>query len=416
MKLDSKKAFEPFLQGGYGYVRQAEKQGCVDGAAEYPPPDARDVSDFERSTLQKAKTIWQDYRAQKLLERKRGVNAFKEMTEQIERDSSRSEQTIGARQKKALDLLEAEKGEDSSTFKSLKREYEEALNRQKEIETQLGRPLHISLRNVYIPLMVMLAIAEIPVNRLAFELFFESMPAVSLLLSAAVGALLIFFAHILGEQIKHSRCPVQSVGGPNSLGIGLIIFISLMLIYSLGVMREQLVNLEAASVINLENLTLEQLTADTESNAAFSFALGSKGVFLVILNIAIAFSGVLASFFRHDSHPFLEKATLRAQQTSKAFLSHQQSYERDQISILRQFNQEAELSEQQREQREQHIEAITKERNAIDNEIEELRAELKMELTRSIRAYRAENLATRSTPPPKYFEDTEEGIITGCLD
>ena len=159
MKLDSKKAFEPFLQGGYGYVRQAEKQGCVDGAAEYPPPDARDVSYFERSTLQKAKTIWQDYRAQKLLERKRGVNAFKEMTEQIERDSSRSEQTIGARQKKALDLLEAEKGEDSSTFKSLKREYEEALNRQKEIETQLGRPLHISLRNVYIPLMVLLAIA-----------------------------------------------------------------------------------------------------------------------------------------------------------------------------------------------------------------------------------------------------------------
>ena len=55
---------------------------------------------------------------------------------------------------------------------------------------------------VYLPLMVALALVEVPVNRLAFELFFQEQPAVSLALAVVVGAVLMFFAHMVGTLVR----------------------------------------------------------------------------------------------------------------------------------------------------------------------------------------------------------------------
>lgn len=409
-----KRALGNFLDFGDANVRTARKQGGIDGAANLPEASDEQISSWEANFLDSAKSAWNNYASLMRLEKDRSIAEFNELTETLERETTRVGDTLGQRQKKALDMLEAESGESSITYRKLKTDYDEKRRTKESVEKQLGRPLQVSLLRGYLPLMAVLAIAEIPVNRLAFELFFESMPAVSLLLSGAVGCLLIFFAHIVGKQYRHTQCPITSKDKRGVFfAIAGLVSVSLLLMFFLGMMREQLVALQAGVSINLEDLNLDDLAAGKGADPnSFSFTIGSKGVFLILLNFVIFLAGILASYFRHDPHPFLEQLTRDSEDAKSKFDKHMKVFEDRQISILKQFNSELTKNEDEYQRREEQINQIRSKRELLDREIELSRQLLSAELTRTLRAYREENLAQRTSAPPAYFTQNLAPLVS----
>ena len=64
-----------------------------------------------------------------------------------------------------------------------------------------------------------------------------------------------------------------------------------------------------------------------------SFSIGQKGIFLFMINFAIFISGLIAAFFRHDSHPY-EDYDKKFNKTQLHFEGHMNKFEDKQLSIL----------------------------------------------------------------------------------
>lgn len=404
-----KKYLGPILDSGDANYRLAIKQGAIDGLANYPSSDSTSLSTWEERFLDSSKAAWNSYQSLMKIERERGMAEFSAMSEKLERDTNRTEESLGSRQKKALDLLESEMGESSMAYRRLRADFEDKRDAALDIERRLGRPLQTSLVKGYMPLMIVLSLSEVAVNRLAFELFFESMPAVSLLLAAAVGALLMFFAHIVGKQYRHTQCPL-TVTNKNGMFLGIfgILFVCILLMYFLGLMREELVRIQAPQ-INLEDMSLDDLTKGAGSSG-FSLALGTSGAFLLLLNFVIFLTGLTGSYFRHDSHPYFEKVSAAFEKSRKAYEQHQKTFENRQVEILREYSSEATKNEAEFMHREEQINDIARRRAAVDREVSAAQGSLVAEISRCLRAYRGENLSSRTTPPPAYFSESAEAM------
>ena len=93
--------------------------------------------------------------------------------------------------------------------------------------------------------MFALAFAEVWVNSKSFELFFASNQLISLLLASAVGAMLVFFAHITGASIKRAL-PETAKNGRAKTTVSMIMLNSLVAVFVLflGKMRQAWVALE----------------------------------------------------------------------------------------------------------------------------------------------------------------------------
>ena len=264
--------------------------------------------------------------------------------------------------------------------------------------------------------MALLALAEIPVNKLAFELYFESMQAVATLLSAAVGALLIFFAHTIGKQLKHTRCELTSTNNSQTY---LVVFgisaLCLLVMFYLGVMREEVVALQGAGGLNLEDITYEDLTSGASSSQSWSLTMGLAAFFLVVLNFAIFLTGVVAAFFRHDSHPYFEKLAATKSKAEKAFNAAVRQYEQRQLEILKDFASKMSTSSDEFEARSSQIEELQAQRLALDAEVKRSRQMVTSYLIRMIQSYRKENMLNRKTAPPECFTLAAEDLAARAL-
>ena len=396
-------------------IRLASKQGQIDGAAEVPPAGPGAISDWEARFIGEVSNGWKRYKDSSEQIKAEIADSFHEVSEKSERQFAKSEESLGQKQKKALDFLDAEIGESSKNYQSLREKNDVAEAEYSKIANQLGRPVQTAMVGGYVPLMALLAIAEIPVNRLAFELYFESMPAVSLLLSAAVGSLLIFFAHTIGKQIKHTRCELTATQNSNTyLAVFGISALCLLVMVYLGAMREQVVALEGAGGLNLENITLEDLTSGDSQTQSWSLAMGPAAFFLVVLNFAIFLTGVVAAFVRHDSHPFFEKLAENRKKAEQAFNSVVRQFEQRQLEILKEFAAKMSNSSDEFEARSHQIEDLQGKRIAIDADLKRSRQLVTSYAIRMIQSYRKENLLNRKSAPPESFTRAAEDLVSGA--
>jgi hypothetical protein len=302
-------------------------------------------------------------------------------------------------QRQELDLLDQQIGQGSVTYKHLQDEFLNSKEELQKIEQTVNRPLDISNKDFYIPLMVALAIAEVPVNRLAFELFFESMPFVSLLLSAAIGGLFIYFAHVIGVLVKRLKCKEIDIDRNKIIvSIALLGFVSFTLMYFLGVMREQLIAVEKAGTLDLESIL--STTGPISSNPFDSITIGSKGVTLLLLNLIILITGIVSSIFRHDPHPDYEKIYNNAKKIESKFLGYRKKFESEQVQKLREFNQRMEVNKSQQQNFESELQSISDKRDAIDPKIKNDKQNLYFAIARKIMAYQSGNRKTRKTATP----------------
>ena len=397
-------------------IRLAAKQGQIDGAAEVPLSSSVVSPAWELKFLNELTVAWKRYKDNAEQAKAELADHFHEISDKSERQLAKSEESFGQKQKKALDFLDAEIGETSQNFQSLKSKYESAQVECTKIANQLGRPLQTSMVGGYIPLMALLALAEIPVNRLAFELYFESMPAVSLLLSAAVGALLIFFAHTIGKQLKHTRCDITATKNSNTyLAIFGISALCILVMFYLGIMREQVVALQGVGGLNLEDLTLEDLSSSSGSSTSMSFTIGPAAFFLVVLNFAIFLTGVVAAFVRHDSHPFFEKLSTTLQSAESKFSAAERLYEQRQLEIMKDFASKVATSSDEYDLRASQIEELQAKRSSIDSEMKRSRQLVTGYAVRALQSYRKENMLSRKTPPPVSFLQSAEELVSGSV-
>jgi hypothetical protein len=386
-------------------IAKHSRAGEADGVNENPSSEQRSLGKYEETLVLEAKAEWIKYLSMTEQYRttldQRAIQIKNQLRSEVMNESTNLSQS----QRQELDLLDQQIGQSSVTYKHLQDEFLNSKEELQKIEQTVNRPLDISNKDFYLPLMVALAIAEVPVNRLAFELFFESMPAVSLLLSAAIGALFIYFAHVIGVMIKRLKCKEIDIDRNKIIiSIALLGVVSFTLIYFLGVMREQLIAVEKAGTLDLESI-LSSTGPAASINPFDSIAIGSKGFTLLLLNLIILITGIVSSVFRHDPHPDYEKIYNKAKKIESKFLSYRKKFETEQVQKLREFNQRMEVNKSQQQNFESELQAISDKRDAIDSKIKNDKQNLYFAIARKIMAYQSGNRKTRKTSTPTYFSD-----------
>lgn len=391
-------------------LRKYERLGEQDGKLDKPSASQNQLGSGEAEILSRIQDVWLAYKSANAADETALKNELEKTKAEIDNDISVTLDKIQDDRSAEEAALEFQYGKSTAEYQFLRDDLERKERVLANLQNLLNRPLAVHFTGYYLALMVVLAIAEVPVNRLAFELFFEQSPLISLVLSAAIGSLFIFFAHVIGMQLKRAQCAEINPDKPKIyLVLGSIGLVAVVVMYFLGVMREQLVAVQAASNLDLEAL----LNASTEStvSAEFKMSLGSKGFFLVLINLAIFITGVIAAYFRHDPHPDYEKALRDEIHARKKFLNYQKQYEEKQVELLRDYNQKHSYNKTNQRHREALIESIVRKREQLRSECETVRDRLISTGSRFVVAYREANLKARLSEAPPYFKNNSDQIF-----
>jgi len=394
-------------------VRHA-RTGEVDGTKEYPPLLTQSLSDHEKQIVYEGKTEWMKYTSLMEQHRNKLRDQIHLLQNQHDSELNTINSTLAETHTKELELLEHDIGHFSTEY----RHYEDISLAAKEekykIEQIVGRPLQIEYTEFYFPALICLAIAEVPINRLAFELFFESMPLVSLLISAAIGGLLIFFSHTIGVMLKRAQCKEIEVNYDSIyLTITLLSILTISMMYFLGLMREKWVDVNDVSTLNLEAFITS--ATNTEKGVVDSLLIGSKGFTLLLLNLGIFTVGVLLAFLRHDAHPFYEKAVHACEKAQQKILVLKKKFEVRKCEIQKNHHKRLEEKRIQIKKIEEQIKSSIRELDGIDSKIASDKKNLISALTRKIMAYQHANQRIRKTPAPDYFKADLPALVEQML-
>lgn len=383
-------------------VRHA-RTGEVDGTKEYPPLLTQSLSDHEKQIIYEGKTEWMKYTSLMEQYRHRLGHEIHQLQNKHDSELHTINTSLAETHTKELDLLEHELGHFSSEYRHHEDAALFAKEEKQKIEQLVGRPLQTDHTDIYIPALICLAIAEVPINRLAFELFFESMPLVSLLISAAIGGLLIFFAHTIGILLKRTQCKEIEVNHDNIyLTITLLTILTVAMMYFLGLMREKWVDVNDVSNLNLEALI--NTATSNEKGITDSLMIGSKGFTLLLLNLGIFTVGVLLAFLRHDSHPFYEKACIAHDKAQQKIMIFKKKFEIRKSELHKNHHKRLEEKRLQIKKIEEQIKSSIRELDGIDSKIASDKKNLISALARKIMAYQHANQKIRKTPAPDYFK------------
>ena len=287
-----------------------------------------------------------------------------------ERDDHIAQRMADLREERqrVLHALDFAKGPASARFARSSLAGEEAEKAHRAVRAEVnGRPLRRSLVGFYLPVMILLALIEVPVNRLAFELFFQEQPAVSLALAFLVGGVLVFFAHMVGTLVRRMENPSTTTQQVRR-GFGLALFIGLagVLMYLLAGMRQLYVRLLESEQGSSLSALVQGLTGGGTAQTIATVAneqLGTAGWTLLVLNVVIFVFGATAAFLRHDPHPDYEAAWRQQERTRRRLSRLRGRYERVSGAKSRGFDEQlASLDQLLRETEAKHDELAGRER------------------------------------------------------
>ena len=384
--------------------KKMSRQGEIDGRTDDPPSDVEVIGSSEKDYLDNAAERWRIFKNQCSFEKQRLSRDLDDLHHKLSVTSRSEEDLISAEQKKEMDLLDAELGANSDSHRVLKEAFTKIDEEIQNLKIALNRPLDIKFAKTYVLFMLVLAIAEVPVNQMSFELIFSSLPIVTYLLAGAVGILFIFFAHIVGTQLKRAQCPITATNKDKVyISIFFILFVSALIMYFLGVMREGLVSMDSMSGgLDIDSL-LQSTENQTTDPSKLNFSVGKYGAFLILLNLSIFLSGVLLAYFRHDSNPYYEDISDKFTKAKNMLNAHTKEFERKSVEILRRFNERLNRNNQARFSLEKKIEELRNIKLSIENEEQIYRERVINEINLAISEYRKANKAARRTPAPQYF-------------
>ena len=405
-------------------LSRIEKDAEFDARKNYPSSDAEEFSKIERDIINEANDLSLKYssevekiRQQKNDEKEKCVKILKEDYPAKKRDLELNHQN-------RVETLASKLGSYSPKIERLNEELSDnkvSLNSLRNYVN--GRELQTHFYNVYFLFMVALSLAEVWINRLAFELFFESNPLISLFLAAAVGAVLVFFSHITGHvvrQIHHTNKVTASIS------LIALTSLSLVFIFYLAKMRQAFVSITTLSTenITLENLIPNDLTEldniiDTSvdiSQNLFSTNIGEEGFFLLLVNIVVYVCGFIASYFRHDPHPDYEKLIKKNERINRKLLSLKSKHSHLLEELEKQYTNSLSKLNNEMNNIETNKDDLLNDLRQLDRLQKDSEKEITNALKTKIKTYRTKNKETRETPAPSYFRRsvTLESINNGA--
>ncbi|MDT7951925.1 MAG: hypothetical protein RQ966_10525 [Acetobacteraceae bacterium] len=367
LKQIASRTVGPWLDSREAEIRQARAAGRAAATGDMALL-ARRHHDFEEGLLGRAKAAALALRSDLA---SHGSDLGRQVGDMArERDDHIAQRMTDLREERqrSLHALDTANGPLSAKFIRAGLAGEEAEKAHRAIRAEVnGRPLRRNLVGLYLPVMALLSLIEVPVNRLAFELFFQEQPAVSLALAFVVGAVLVFFAHMVGTLVRRMETPSRTAQQVRrALGIALFIGLSGVLMYLLAGMRQLYVRLLESEQGSSISAMVEGLTgagaARTIANVA-SEQLGTAGWTLLVLNIVVFVFGATAAFLRHDPHPDYEGVWRQHERARRRTTRLRSRYERLSGAKSRAFDaQLTSLDQLLRETESKHDELVARER------------------------------------------------------
>ena len=414
MSMTYRKFINKYLELPEYEIKKAQKDGESDGKKNIPKPDENEFSGVVLKILTEARSSWTTYLSAKKVYLKEIKNKLSEADYEIDTNISASIQKENATLEQEQSLYISQEGNQSSKHQKLEEDLRVAKKDYDFLRGELNRPVLTKFEKFYFPFLLVLSLAEIPINRKAFALFFGNEGWVLLLLAIAVGAMLVFFSHIVGHLIRETG----SNDSPKNLrfkkysGLGSISVVMIILVYILALMRQKLADVEKAGG------TFEELIANGAGQnfqEALFTPLGTDGAILLVLNMTIIAAGIIASFFRHDPHPYYEKVSKTYHKFRDQSFQMKEKVENELNNIQEKYNKKLE-SIRNREQN------LNKERDDLQTEVDAIQDNDKEDfknvinsVDRLIIAYQTSNSNNRQEKDPGFFKKNNTSQIKEFL-
>ena len=380
-------------------------KGRSDGENNFPAANSGDFSPHELERVSQARAAVTNYdRNLHDLKEQLSLDLTSRKQELNEGYLGQKESIIRSKES-ALESLRQETGANSEAYRQLYNEQEEKKENFRRVELNLNRPLQIHFAKTYLFLLFVLAVLEVPINKLAVEFFFQESPLLALVLALTIGVVLITLAHFLGLMLRqlghyHERLGTRGYIG----GLFFITLTASSLIYLISALRQQYVDFIAQE--QQQDLSAMLLSDGVSGllGQTIQTELGIAGLTLLVLNVSVFFLGMLFSFLRHDPHPDYERLYIERKQAMTELVKFRNKFENKASKLQNEFDEK--------------ISYLDKKALALDNEIGEMvsrRSALETErqhdismiidvLRQQILAYQSGNVESREgNNIPKYF-------------
>jgi hypothetical protein len=318
------------------YVLEAEKRGEEDGRRNHPPVEATFISPYEKSLRAKYQTALSDLFKQgsqwlqELYDLK--VKGLQKQIQDIHDDPELVSRKINTalenrdrqfRQANDNHLDKLKEIENEPSWQAVKRDYEESRDRFETIARKHGRKeLYIHIPTwVYIPLLIFIAVCEVPINYQVFVSFRET-PLLTLIMAGVLVLSLPFLAHGSGRFLRQFR---------ENKSFLVLFVISVLLIVSLSYYT---------AVLRMQYLsTKEGVLPSHLTNDFWAF---------FIISLVLYFVGTIGSFLAHDPsieftevyrHHMAKKLTFERKHSEKYALekTERERFEREKRQIQDDF-------------------------------------------------------------------------------
>ncbi|MBP7339805.1 hypothetical protein [Niveispirillum sp.] len=390
--------------------RADEARGARDGEKNFPPLDApqNPVQDQVLAQATADFAAYEKARLSHLAELEQG-----EQQKLKERDEELVNRRTGLQDERQRTLhdLSHKVGPDSPQFRDLVERRTEAVAALGKLEAELARPLRVSLVWAYPFLMLLVCLAEVPVNRMAFEFFFQETPLLSLFISLVIGGVLALFAHFIGLWLKQANRH-ERMGARLSYYAGALVLAGLSgaLVYFIAAMRQHfLALLEADAGTSFADL-LRQGDLTATAAQVTSTELGSAGWTLLVINLVILTVGVVASFVRHDPHPDYEPLSRKADKARARVTKREADYNKQRVQAARKYDDMIAALNRQIERLEKEIAEIQAGRKAAAADYEQSLRQLGMTSHNRLINYRNGNLRARTDGTPACLREVPSAL------
>lgn len=390
--------------------RGDEARGARDGEKGFPPLDATHNPVQEQVIAQ----VTADFAA---YEKARQAHLADLDSAERQKIKERDEELVNRRnalrdeRQQALHDLSHKTGPDSPQFRDRVERRTAAVAKAGRLEAELARPLRVSLIFLYPILMLLVCLAEVPVNRMAFEFFFQETPILSLFISVVIGGVLALFAHFIGLWLKQAN---QHAGLRARLSyyFGALFLISLSgaLVYFIAAVREHFLRLlETDANTSFADLLRQGDLTATAAQVA-NTDLGSTGWTLLIINVVILTVGVVASFVRHDPHPDYERLSRQADKARAQVTRQEVAYNKQRMQTARRFDEMIEALNRQIDRLEKDLAEIVAEQKAAAADYEQSLRQMGMTSHNRLVNYRIGNLRARRDGVPPCLRDVPSAV------
>ena len=392
------------------FSREGEKLG----ARNLPEVSAVKLSVLEQEELSKCESALRDLSTEVLTFRSITQDQIDVISQELDAELPAKQSEIFDKYEAEIEAVEAELGPKSANLENVTSKLEEAKANLTLVKQSLGnRELQTHFVGFYWPFMGCLALAEVSVNRLAFELFFAGSPLASMLLAIAVGVMLVFFAHISGVATKRAIPKSGSENAGTIFSMLLLNGLVALFILYLAKMRQAFVSITSAQDESLETIFSREEGEILGSGindvgaleSLISTNIGQEGFFLLLVNVVVYVAGAVAALLRHDTHPDyekLEKDVAKLNERS-VFLKKRYQSKHSEVTKRRQERMalvKAKIAKAQRELKRLEN-ALRKSEDLVENS----RQKLETALQNKFQAFRDANISTRSLASPNYFKE-----------